>query len=163
MLCIGERHELDLSRDFEEMDESGALDLGQGVRMYTRNTDEGDLGRESERAEYCFCALGCHRIGVRTREGLSSLLALGIAVNLQERLGGHVCWSDEVEGYTFYLGGMEAFRERTTDWWAWFSDGDWWAKYVVDGVEVWDWQALAEECTAREREWYQSMLKRVKG
>lgn len=159
MLCIGQRHELDMSRNFWEMDESGALDLGHGVWMYTRNTNENDLGKESERAEYCFCALDCHRIGRGTKDGVSSLMALGIAVNLQEKIGGYIYWCDEEEGYTFYLGGVKAFEDRTYDWWVWPYPDDWWVAYL-DGYKVVDWQALADECTRRERDWYLSMVTR---
>lgn len=159
MLCIGERHEIDFSKgDFEDMDKAGALDLGSGVYMYTRNTSEEDLGKESEKAEYCFCALGCHEIGRKTKESMSALMALGVAVNLQKTIGGHLYWCEEPEGFTYYLGGMEAFMDRTYDWWCWPFPDDWWASYVRDGCEVVGWKALAEECTDNMRDWYMSIV-----
>lgn len=162
MLCIGQRHELDLTKgDFEDMDKIGANYLGHGVWMYTRDADEGDLGKESEKTEYCFCALGCHCVSATRKEGLAGLMALGIAVNLQKTIGGYVYWNGEYEGDTFYLGGVEAFRDRTEDWWCWPMDGDWWAKYC--GVnDALDWVGLAEECTARNALWYRSEIEKAR-
>ena len=160
MLCIGQKHELDFSRgDYDEIDKIGAHYLGHGVWMYTRNTSEDDLGKESEEAEYCFCALGCHRIGIFTNEQRTSLTALGIAVNLQKTIGGYVYWCEEPEGFTFYLGGVGAFKDRTYDWWAWPFPDDWWVSHLNDDFEVADWKALAAECMTRERDWYMSMIR----
>ena len=158
MLCIGQRHELDFSKgDFEYMDRIGAIDLGHGVWMYTRDAEEGDLGNESEKTEYCFCALGCHRIGTKTREQRSALMALGIALNLQKSIGGYVFTCEEEEGYTFYLGGMQAFQDRTYDWWMWPLEDDWWAPHISGRHEIVDWDSLANECTERNINWYLSM------
>lgn len=160
MLCIGERHELDMSREFWEMDQSGALDLGHGVWMYTRNTSEDDLGQESEKAEYCFCALGCFNVGTGTKENRSALTALGIAVRLQEKIGGYVYDCCEEEGFTFYLGGIDAFKSRTSDWWSWPEEYDWFAKYIDGKYSINDWQALADECTKNLRDWYLRMVEK---
>lgn len=162
MLCIGHRHELDFKMgDYEDMDKIGAIDLGYGVWMYTRDTEDDDLGKESEKAEYCFCALGCHRVDKLTDEGRVGLMALGIALNLQKTIGGYVYWCDEYEGDTFYLGGLDAFKDRTSDWWSWPLEGDWWEAYA-DDTGVLDWYAIAEGCTARNTLWYRSEIEKAR-
>lgn len=161
MLCIGQRHELDFNKgDFEDMDKIGAIYLGHGVWMYTHDAKEGDLGKESEKTEYCFCALGCHCVSATQKEGLAGLMALGIAVNLQKTIGGYVYWNGEYEGDTFYLGGVEAFRDRTEDWWCW-PEGEWWEDFV-DDTGVFDWRSIAESCTKRNNDWYKSELERAR-